>query len=127
MAFMLLSSAMPFYGKTRPHVIKRIIHGKYHFKARRWAQVSQEAKQFIVDLLVADPYQRLDAETALKSNWLSKHSINNMVARQSDNGQPLDPTKLVFTVEEEMVVAAMRKYAKYGKLKKMVSQNKPNK
>jgi len=87
--------------------------------------VSDEAKQFIMDLLVADPAQRLDAEAALKSTWLTKYSSNS-IKLHSLPDNPTDPSKLVFTDEEEMVVAAMRKYVKYGKLKKMVRQNRSN-
>jgi serine/threonine protein kinase len=105
-AFMLLSSSMPFYGKDRVQVIRRILNNKYHFKARRWVSVSQEAKAFVQELLVTEPEDRPDAESALGSAWL--------------NSMRADGTKSD-AEEEAMAQAAMLKFADYPKLKKMVS------
>jgi calcium-dependent protein kinase len=71
-AFMLLSSSLPFYGKTRAHVVRRILQGKYTFKGRRWKEVSDEAKNFIETLLVQDPADRPSAAVALRHEWLQK-------------------------------------------------------
>ena len=113
-AFMLLSSSMPFYGKDRMHVVKRILNNKYHFKARRWQRVSDPAKQFIQSLLVADPEERPTAEQALESAWLKRQLELENVAMSTKGGWTLRAE------EEEMVRAAMLKYARYPKLKKMV-------
>jgi serine/threonine protein kinase len=69
-AFMLLSSSLPFYGKTRAHVVRRILHGKFAFKGRRWKEISDEAKSFIESLLVQDPAERPTAAQALAHEWL---------------------------------------------------------
>jgi len=103
---MLLASALPFYGNERDQVVKKILKGKYSFKARRWKRVSPEAKEFISKLLVLDPDERPDAETALGSAWLNLRS----------------PASAMFTPraeEEERAQSSMLKYAKYPKLKKM--------
>lgn len=51
LTFMLLSSSMPFYGKDRVQVIKRILKGRYSFSSKRWKYVSPEAKEFVTTLL----------------------------------------------------------------------------
>lgn len=102
---MLLSSSMPFYGKDRVHVIKRIINNKYHFKAKRWTRVSNQAKEFVQELLAAEADQRPDAESALGSAWL------NSIRTDSSKSD---------AEEEAMAQSAMLKYADYPKLKKLV-------
>ena len=71
-AFMLLSSSLPFYGKTRAHVVRRILQGKYAFKGRRWKEISPEAKAFIESLLIQDPAARPTAGDALEDEWLKE-------------------------------------------------------
>lgn len=114
-AFMLLSSALPFYGKERTEVMQHILDNKYTMKGRRWKRVSEEAKAFVKTLLVSDPDQRLNAETALQSEWLGLAGSSS-----------ISPTKLKRrgprTEEEQMARTAMLKYANYPKLKKMVRQ-----
>jgi calcium-dependent protein kinase len=63
---MLLSSSMPFYGKSRNQVIKKIIRGRFHFSSRRWKHVSEEAISFVRTLLQTIPTQRPTAEEAMK-------------------------------------------------------------
>ena len=71
-SFMLLSSSMPFYGRDRSHVIKKILAGRYHFSSRRWKYVSAEAKQFVKTLLRRHPEKRPTANEALELPWLSQ-------------------------------------------------------
>ncbi|VEU41030.1 unnamed protein product [Pseudo-nitzschia multistriata] len=71
-AYMLLSSQMPFYGRKRQHIVEQILAGKYDFRGRRWRRVSTPAKDFVRDLLVLDPDERLDAERASSCVWLNK-------------------------------------------------------
>eukprot|EP00591_Stephanopyxis_turris_P016572 CAMPEP_0195541570 /NCGR_PEP_ID=MMETSP0794_2-20130614/51156_1 /TAXON_ID=515487 /ORGANISM="Stephanopyxis turris, Strain CCMP 815" /LENGTH=360 /DNA_ID=CAMNT_0040675673 /DNA_START=571 /DNA_END=1650 /DNA_ORIENTATION=- len=77
-AFMLLSSQMPFYGKKREHVFQRILHGIYEFQGHRWYAVSEEAKDFVCGLLQVDTNVRMTACEALQHPWL------NPDARQID-------------------------------------------
>lgn len=106
---MLLSSSMPYYGKDRVHVIKRILNNKYHFKARRWKSVSDDAKAFVQQLLVSEPDERADAETALGSAWLNRMRADGAISSAEEEG---------------MARSAMLRYVEYPKLKKMVSQTK---
>lgn len=71
LAFMLLSSTMPFYGKSRKHVLKRIIKGTYTFKSPRWTSVSEHAKNFVTSLLRYECADRPTAEKARRDPWLN--------------------------------------------------------
>jgi len=69
LAFMLLSSSLPFFGKSRRDVIKKIMDGKFYFKSRRWKNVSQQAKDFVTSLLVHDVNRRPSCDDALSHKW----------------------------------------------------------
>lgn len=106
--YMLLSSAMPFFAETRVGVVALIRLGKYSFKGRRWARVSQDAKDFVRSLLTVDPEKRPTAEEALKSPFLSKaeefYKQNSLRSR---------------TLAMNLVQATMEQYASYSTLKKL--------
>ena len=103
--FMLLSSSMPFYGKDRVHVIRKIIQGKFSFSSRRWKNVSPEAKAFVRELLELDPRRRPTADSALQMSWM-------------DNDQT---ESAEFQLEKAMdnVQANIQAFAEYSKLKKL--------
>ena len=111
-AYMLLASALPFYGSKRQDVVKKILKNKYSFKIRRLRKVSPQAKEFISDLLVLDPDERADAETALGSAWLNLDA-NKSISSRTPRAEE----------EEERAKESMLNYARYPKLKKMVSKN----
>lgn len=104
-AYMLLSSQMPFYGRKRQHIVEQILGGKYDFRGRRWRKIGTPAKDFVRDLLVVDPDERLDAERAQSCVWLNKRFSATV----------RNPR------EEEIWQAkhSMANYAGYTKLKKM--------
>lgn len=106
-AYMLLSSQMPFYGRKRRHIVEQILNCQFDFRGRRWKRISNPAKAFIEDLLVLDPEERSDAQSAQSSSWLNKR----FAATTRD---PLQE-------EENMARSAMLRYAGYTKLKKMVN------
>lgn len=109
--FMLLSSSMPFYGRDRVHVIKRIIQGKFHFKARRWASVSQEAKSFIVDCLTNDPKMRPSADEAQHSLWVRHRCKTSRSIKEGGSGDQYE----IF----DKIQATMATFATYSKLKQL--------
>jgi len=104
-AYMLLSSQMPFYGRKRRHIIEQIMECKFDFKGRRWRRVSEQAKNFVTDLLVGEPDNRATADEAFQSFWLRKRKMASIRG----------PT------EEEVEVAhdTLKNYARYSHLKKL--------
>ena len=82
--YMLLSSHRPFYHKRWDTTIDHIKRASYSFEKDYWEPISSEAKNFIAQLLVLDPMQRMDAKQALEHVWLSKaFSLSERVPNQS--------------------------------------------
>mmetsp|Transcript_16724 Transcript_16724/g.31684 ORF Transcript_16724/g.31684 Transcript_16724/m.31684 type:complete len:679 (-) Transcript_16724:4023-6059(-) len=72
LAYMLLSSQMPFYGRTRSEIVEKIKNCEYDFQGKRWMQVSRQAKNFVTYLLQHDSDRRPSAEVARQDFWLNK-------------------------------------------------------
>jgi len=104
-AYMLLSSQMPFYGQKRQHIVEQILSGKYDFRGRRWRKITEPAKDFVRDLLVIDPDERLDAERASSCTWLNKRFNATIRGPRAQ--------------ENRQAGKSMTRYAGYTKLKKM--------
>jgi Ca2+-binding EF-hand superfamily protein len=104
-AFMLLSSSMPFFGKDRAHVIKKILSGRFHFSSRRWRYVSEEAKQFVKTLLRRNPVKRPTAEMVCEELWL--HHV--FTTRDS----------VVDTDQMDNIQATIQSFSQYQTLKKL--------
>ena len=109
MAFMLLSSQMPFYGRKRSQIIEQIMEGKVEFKGRKWKRVSRQAKAFVEDLLVVDPDERVSAEEALQSQWLNRYY--NMTVRKI---APNTATNELADIED-----TLSRFVDYSKLRKV--------
>jgi serine/threonine protein kinase len=109
LAYMLLVSSLPFYGRDRDSIITKIFRNKPSFREKRWNDVSKEAKLFINRLLVSDPDRRIDAETALKSPWITMYTEHASASSTDD----------VTSEQRALVREAILRYAEYPKLKKM--------
>lgn len=70
MAYMLLSSQIPFCGDTTKAIARKILFSDHSFSGRRWSKISKQAKDFVSSLLVRDASARPTADQALKSPWL---------------------------------------------------------
>ena len=102
-AFMLLGSSLPFYGKNRKQVVRRILRGAYTFRGERWNRISSAAKDFITNALSKEAEKRPTAKEALQLQWLTRLHSNVPVSwLLMDN-----------------VAASIRTFATYGKLKKL--------
>jgi calcium-dependent protein kinase len=107
LAFMLLSSSMPFYGNTRKDVIRKLLKGKFAFKARTWKFVTASAKQFCTELLEYNPDVRPTAEQALHLPWLDtvKHRTRTM--------------SVDFAQHRDWVQVSLESFCQYTILKKL--------
>jgi len=68
--YILLSAAPPFFGKTDAEMNRRIKLGQYKFPDKYWANISEQAKDFICRLLAVDPNRRMSAAEALQHDWM---------------------------------------------------------
>ena len=68
--FFLLTQQMPFNGDTNQEIFQKICSGQFFFP--RWTEqgLSEEAKDFIDDLLVLDPRERMTSREALAHPWI---------------------------------------------------------
>jgi serine/threonine protein kinase len=106
-AFMLLSSQMPFYGRKRQHIVELILKGQYEFRGRRWKRVSPQARQFVQELLVVDPKERATSHDAMGSTWLHRRLNSALTLRDA------------LADEEEKIQQSIVRYSGYSRLKKM--------
>jgi calcium-dependent protein kinase len=67
-AFFLLTGMLPFDGPTDDETFELISIGKFKFPSSQF--LSNEAKDFITNLLMVDPKKRMSAEKALNHPWL---------------------------------------------------------
>jgi Ca2+-binding EF-hand superfamily protein len=103
-----ISSILPPPSSIHPyrqHVVRRIVAGKFAFKGRRWRQVSNEARQFVLDLLKVQPEERPTGVAALKLPWLQQDDFT---------GTPQTTAELMDSVQ-----ATVETFATYGRLKKL--------
>lgn len=108
-AYMLLSSAMPFYGETVVEVAKKIQQGQWKFVGRKWKANSRECKAFIKRLLVQEPKDRPTATLAMEDLWFEK---------EKDFKEEEDELSLSTAVMDR-VQATMQMFAGYSRLKKL--------
>jgi calcium-dependent protein kinase len=104
-AYMLLSSQMPFYGTKRSEIVDQIMNCKYDFKGRRWKRVSNQAKELVKDLLVMDPKDRSTADEVKQCMWLNKRHTMTVRGPTPD--------------EADAIIGTLLRYAGYSDLKKL--------
>lgn len=84
--YILLSGYEPFYDERGDtYIFRKIVRGAYEFHSPWWDEVSDEAKDFIKNLLVLDPSRRFTAAKALKHPWLTNNSNSTKVLNTIDN------------------------------------------
>jgi serine/threonine protein kinase len=78
MAYMLLSSRMPFAGRDMREIASKIVNsnGKLGFLGERWPNISEYGRNFVTTLLTHDEFARPSAEDALRHPWLSCLSLS---------------------------------------------------
>ncbi|XP_029947065.1 MAP kinase-activated protein kinase 2-like isoform X2 [Salarias fasciatus] len=127
--YILLCGFPPFYSNTgqaiSPGMKQRIRLGQYEFPNPEWADVSEEAKQLIIQLLKTDPSERMTIGQFMNHPWISSMVV------------PLTPlhTSRVLTedkelwddVKEEMAsaLATMRVDYDQVKIKDLDTSNNP--
>ncbi|XP_067854034.1 myosin light chain kinase 3 isoform X1 [Heptranchias perlo] len=69
--YMLLSGLSPFLGDHDTETMNNIINTNWDFDAEGFENVSEEAKEFVSNLLVKEKSSRFSAAQCLKHNWLN--------------------------------------------------------
>ncbi|XP_051532134.1 MAP kinase-activated protein kinase 3 [Myxocyprinus asiaticus] len=128
--YILLCGFPPFYSNTgqaiSPGMKRRIRMGQYEFPNPEWAEVSEEAKQLIHQLLKTDPSERMTIEQFMKQPWINQ----SMVVPQT----PLHTTRVLAEdcdmwdeVKEELTsaLATMRVDYEQVKIKDLDASSNP--
>jgi calcium-dependent protein kinase len=68
--YTLLCGYPPFYGRNDGEVLTKVRQGAYTFDKKEWANISDQAKKLITNLLKVDPGERYSAEEALHDEWV---------------------------------------------------------
>lgn len=66
----------------RDDVIARIMRCDFHFDHEAWKTISDEAKEFIKDLIEIDPDGRLSAHQANETEWLQKQESESTLEKE---------------------------------------------
>ncbi|KXZ51601.1 hypothetical protein GPECTOR_12g565 [Gonium pectorale] len=72
MLFFLLSGQTPFQAPSLELVLQRVKSGEWAFHGRRWALISDGARELVSHLLRREPSERLTAAEALAHPWLRR-------------------------------------------------------
>jgi calcium/calmodulin-dependent protein kinase I len=78
--YVMLCGYPPFYAEENNELFQLIKDCDYEFHMPYWENISDDAKDLIKKLLIADPKKRLSAEEILKHPWITqqKHSSNQL-------------------------------------------------
>jgi len=74
LTFILLANEKPFAAENTEAVIERIFKCDFNFDKDVWKGISQEAKDFVSQLLKIDPEERLTPQQVSATPWLIKQS-----------------------------------------------------
>jgi serine/threonine protein kinase len=82
LAYQILSGELPW----RSDEIGAIVNGEYSFDSEVWGEISDLAQDFIMCLLVVDPFQRPRAEDALTHAWFAAIAPNEVKPEWAEDG-----------------------------------------
>lgn len=104
LVYVLLTSHLPFNGKTQAQMFLKIKKGEFHEAPLNSYEISPEGRDFLLCCLQVNPRLRVTAEEALKHVWLkdvfdeasqlqkalSLSQSQSQQSRKVDNGIPID-------------------------------------
>jgi len=78
-AYFVLCGFPPFLNQSYAKVIDLITKAEYEFPGNIWADISEEAKDFIRKILIIDPRKRLTATEALQHTWIKNGGLDKVL------------------------------------------------
>jgi calcium/calmodulin-dependent protein kinase I len=88
-AYVLLCGYPPFFSDNPGELCQQIISVKYDFPDAEWADISDNAKNFIKQILVQNPSQRMTATECLNHAWIKEASTKQLKSFESVRGNIL--------------------------------------
>jgi len=118
-SYIILCGQPPFDGETDPEIFSKVKTGEYKYDPENWSGISQDAKDLIDRLLTFDPTQRIGADLALQSKWVSELApraqlgrsgsmIDNLKSFQSANHFKKAALQVVATEMNDTQIKALR-------------------
>lgn len=77
--YILLCGYPPFNGANDKQIIQTVLSGQYTIDEPEWADVSDEAKDLVMQLLTYNPAERISAADALQHAWIKKMASTEKV------------------------------------------------
>ena len=68
-SYILLCGYPPFYDENDANLFAQILKGEFEFDSPYWDDISEDAKQFIRQLMCVDVDKRLSCDEALRHAW----------------------------------------------------------
>ncbi|EGW31233.1 uncharacterized protein SPAPADRAFT_140761 [Spathaspora passalidarum NRRL Y-27907] len=123
LVYVLLTSHLPFNGKTQANMFTKIKRGEFHEAPLNSYEVSQEGRDFLECCLQVNPRLRITAEEALKHKWLAdvyteesqQLSLSQSQSQQSrkiDNGIPIDTS--MSKIDEDIMLRPLDQKKKHN-------------
>lgn len=85
-SYILLCGYPPFYDENDANLFAQILKGEFEFDSPYWDDISDEAKEFIRQLMCVDVDKRLSCDQALQHAWItgakSEKNIHASVSEQ---------------------------------------------
>jgi len=85
-SYILLCGYPPFYDENDANLFAQILKGEFEFDSPYWDDISEEAKDFIRNLMCVNVEQRLTCSCALEHPWItgtqSERNIHATVSEQ---------------------------------------------
>eukprot|EP01120_Amphizonella_sp_Union-15-10_P010188 TRINITY_DN4049_c0_g1_i1.p1 TRINITY_DN4049_c0_g1~~TRINITY_DN4049_c0_g1_i1.p1 ORF type:complete len:492 (-),score=99.60 TRINITY_DN4049_c0_g1_i1:94-1569(-) len=75
--YILLCGFPPFYGENDQQIFEKILNVQFTFPTPDWDNISNEAKDFILSILVLDVSARPSARQCLSHPWLLTHTSHS--------------------------------------------------
>lgn len=89
LVYVLLTSHLPFNGKTQQQMFLKIKSGEYHESPLNSYEISQEGRDFLRCCLTVDPSKRFTAEAALNHAWLADVELCTQESVSQHSQKPL--------------------------------------
>uniref|UniRef100_A0A914E3E1 Protein kinase domain-containing protein n=1 Tax=Acrobeloides nanus TaxID=290746 RepID=A0A914E3E1_9BILA len=77
LAYVLLSGSSPFLGDNDNETLNNVVHGEYTLDIPDLSDVSADARDFLIKLLVVDQFKRLTVDEALNHPWLADPALKD--------------------------------------------------
>ncbi|KAM4687964.1 myosin light chain kinase family member 4 isoform 2-T2 [Discoglossus pictus] len=81
-AYMLLSGLSPFLGEDDNETLNNILACQWDFEGEEFNNISEDAKDFIIKLLVKEKCWRMSATESLKHSWLSDPKLHFKISQK---------------------------------------------